>query len=224
MTDEVTTTQDTTRVEQLAAEKAALERQLAETAEKMKTLQVANAQLNNELVTVKTGYEQTTSAFEQSKGELTNWATRYEQLASQHQTVAQQHAAAEGQLNLFKTIQGDPKYHGLLPVLDGIKTDPDPAKQKQYLDMFADTWQQQQQAIQKATTQVIQAGGVPTGGPGGGGSPVPSLPVDPKAAHAEYSQLLAINVPTLEQQNRRAQLQDYITKVQYGMIQPQRPA
>lgn len=220
MSDE-TNTQDlsqlTEKLTQLSTQLEQAKAALTERDTKIKELEgatggfkTANGQLTakvTELESKLTAAQQTITA---QTGELTNWSTKFDQLNQAHTTLTGEAATAKQQLGLYSLIAGDPTYHGLIGVVDAIKTDADPMVQKQILDKMAG-------GLKSQTNQVLdafRAGGTNPAGNSGGSQPGGSLPTDPKAAFAEYQSLLGAATP--EAMNRRAALYEVITQAQFG--------
>lgn len=171
----------------------------------------ANGQLTAKVTDLEAQLAAAQKTIETQTGELTNWTTKFDQLNQTHATVTGEAAAAKQQLQLYGLIASDAKYHGLIGVVDGIKTDADPAKQKEILDKMAGGFQGQANQL----LEQFRAGAQPPAGAATGDQkPGGALPTDPKAAFSEYQALLSQATP--EAVARRQQLYEVITDAQFG--------
>lgn len=168
----------------------------------------ANGQLTSKVTQLEADLAAARQTVEAQTGELTNWTTRFEQLNQAHTALTGEATLSKQQLQLYGLIAGDPKYHNLIGVVDALKTDADPAKQKEILEKMA-------QGLQGQANQMLEsfrAGGTPPAG--SGGKPATTLPNDPKAAFEEYQSLLSTGTP--EAASRRAALYEIVVKAQLG--------
>jgi hypothetical protein len=207
----------TEKLTQLSAQLEQAKTALSERDTKIKELEgatggfkTANSQLTSKVTDLESQLAAAKKTIETQTGELTNWTTKFDQLTQTHATVTGEAAAAKQQLQLYGLIAGEAKYHGLIGVVDAIKTDADPAKQKEILDKMAGGFQVQSNQVLDA----FRAGGTLPAGNNGGSQPGGSLPTDPKAAFAEYQSLLGASTP--EAMSRRAALYEVITNAQFG--------
>jgi uncharacterized coiled-coil protein SlyX len=216
-----TNTQDlsqlTEKLTQLSAQLEQAKAALVERDNKIKELEgatggfkTANGQLTSKVTDLEAKLAAATQTIQTQTGELTNWSTKFDQLNQAHTTVTGAKAGLEQELGLFKLIAEEPQYHNLIGVVGDIKTDSDPAKQKEILDRLAGKFQ----ATANQTLDAFRAGATTPAGTVPGSQPGGSLPTDPKAAFAEYQSLL--NATDQASMSRRAALYEVITNVQFG--------
>jgi hypothetical protein len=207
----------TEKLTQLSAQLEQAKTALSERDTKIKELEgatggfkTANGQLTAKVTDLEAQLAAAQQTIQTQTGELTNWTTKFDQLNQAHATVTGEAAASKQQLQLYGLISGDPKYHGLIGVVDAIKTDADPAKQKEILDKMAGSFQAQTNQLLDA----YRAGATIPAGNTAGSQAGGSLPTDPKAAFVEYQSLLGATTPEAVQ--RRAALYEVITNAQFG--------
>jgi hypothetical protein len=174
------------------------------------TFKTANGQLTSKVTDLETQLQTAQQTITAQTGELTNWTTKFDQLNQAHTTLTGDAATSKQQLQLYGLIAGDAKYHGLIGVVDAIKTDGDPAKQKEILDKMAGGLQSQT----NQTLDAFRSGATNTAGHTGGSQPGGSLPTDAKQAFEEYQNLLSQSTP--EALSRRAALYEVIVASQFG--------
>jgi chromosome segregation ATPase len=218
MSDETNTpnlSELTEKLTQLSAQLEQAKAALTERDTKIKELEgatggfkTANGQLTSKVTDLEAQLAAAQQTIQAQTGELTNWTTKFDQLNQAHTTLAGSKTGLDQELGLYKLIASDAKYHGLIGIIEGIKTDPDAEKQKQILDKLSGGFQAQANQTLDAyrAGATIPAGS--TGQPGG------SLPSDPKAAFVEYQSLLSATTP--EAMSRRAALYEVITNAQFG--------
>lgn len=205
----------TNKVAELSTQLEQTKNALTERENKIKELEGAtggfktsNSQLTSKVTDLEAQLAAAQKTIQAQTGELTGWTTKFEQLNQAHATLGSEAAATKQQLQLYGLIAGDQKYHGLIGVVDGIKTDADPAKQKEILDRMATGFSTQSNQL----LEQFRAGGAPPAG--SGGKPGAALPTDAKTAFTEYQQLLNQNTP--DAVNRRAALYEVIANAQFG--------
>jgi hypothetical protein len=210
-------TELTEKITQLSAQLEQAKTALTERDTKIQELEgttggfkTANGQLTTKVTELETQLATAQKAIETQTGELTNWTTKFDQLNQAHTTLTTEAAVSKQQLQLYGLIAGDAKYHSLIGVVDAIKTESDPARQKEILDKMAGSFTAQTNQMLDA----FRAGGTLPAGNAGGTQPGGSLPSDPKVAFTEYQQLLGTSTP--EAINRRAALYEVITAAQFG--------
>jgi hypothetical protein len=206
----------TNKVAELSAALEQTKTVLGERENKIKELEgatggfkTANGQLTAKMTELEQQLTAAQKTIETQTGELTNWTTKFDQLTQTHASVTGEALTAKQQLQLYGLIASDTKYHGLIGVVDAIKTDADPAKQKEILDKMATSFQGQANHL----LDQFRAGGSPAGG-SGEKKPGGALPTDAKAAFTEYQGLLGQNTP--EAMSRRAALYDIVIRAQFG--------
>ncbi|MBE7474331.1 MAG: hypothetical protein HS114_34810 [Anaerolineales bacterium] len=207
----------TEKLTQLSAQLEQAKAALTERDNKIKELEgatggfkTANGQLTAKVTDLEAQLAAAQQTIQTQTGELTNWTTKFDQLNQAHTTLSGAKTGLEQELGLFKLIAEESKYHGLIGVVSDIKTDPDPAKQKEILDRLSGKFQAQANQVLDA----YRAGGTSPAGNVTGSKPGGSLPTDPKAAFAEYQSLL--NATDQESLSRRAALYEVITNAQFG--------
>jgi hypothetical protein len=207
----------TEKLTQLSAQLEQAKTALQERDNKIKELEgatggfkTANGQLTAKMTDLEAQLAAAQATIQSQTGELTNWTTKFDQLNQAHTTVASEAASSKQQLQLYGLIAGDPKYHGLIGVVDAIKTDADPAIQKQILDKMAGNFQAQTSQLLDA----YRAGATLPAGNTSGSQAGAALPTDPKAAFAEYQSLLSATTPEAVQ--RRTALYEVIAQAQFG--------
>lgn len=210
-------TELTEKLTQLSAQLEQSKAALLERDNKIKELEgatggfkTANGQLTGKVTDLEAQLAAAKKTIDTQTGELTNWTTKFDQLTQAHAALATDAAASKQQLQLYGLIAGNQAYHGLIGVVDAIKTDADPAKQKEILDKMATGFQGQANQL----LDQFRAGGTPTGGADNGKKPGGALPTDAKSAFTEYQSLLGQNTP--EAMSRRAALYDIVVKAQFG--------
>lgn len=207
----------TEKLTQLSAQLEQAKAALTERDNKIKELEgatggfkTANGQLTAKITDLEAQLATAQQTIQTQTGELTNWTTKFDQLNQAHTTVTGAKAGIEQELGLFKLIAEEPKYHGLIGVIGDIKTDSDPAKQKEILDRLSGKFQAQA----NQTLDAFRAGATTPTGTVPGAQPGGSLPTDAKAAFAEYQSLL--NATDQASMSRRAALYEVITNAQFG--------
>lgn len=207
----------TKEITQLSAQLEQAKNTIAERDNKIKELEgstggfkTANGQLTAKITDLEAQLATAQQTIQTQTGELTNWSTKFDQLNQAHTTVTGAKAGIEQELGLFKLIAEEPKYHGLIGVVGDIKTDSDPAKQKEILDRLSGKFQ----ASAAQVLDNFRAGATTPAGIVPGSQPGGSLPTDPKAAFAEYQSLL--NATDQASMSRRAALYEVITNAQFG--------
>ncbi|MCK6625519.1 MAG: hypothetical protein L6R45_10130 [Anaerolineae bacterium] len=207
----------TEKLTQLTAQLEQAKAALTERDNKIKELEgatgafkTANGQLTSKVTDLEAQLAAAQQTIQTQTGELTNWTTKFDQLNQAHSALSGDKTSLEQELGLFKLIAAEQKYHNLIGIIDGIKTDPDVEKQKQILDRLAGTFQAQA----NQTLDAYRAGGTNPAGNVAGSKPGGSLPTDPKVAFAEYQSLL--NATDSESMSRRAALYEVIVGAQFG--------
>lgn len=92
-----------------------------------------------------------------------NIARLTQELSSAQSTVS----SAQQELTAFKTVASDPKYHGIIDMLDTIQLPDDPEQMTAVLDRWADKFSNVSEAAAKAEVESFRAGGTPPAGNGG---------------------------------------------------------
>lgn len=179
----------------------------------------ANQQLNEQVVGLQSQVTQFQADIQQRDGQITNWTTQHGQVNEQLATTNQALGETQAELNLYKQIAGDPKYHGLIGQVPAIKVAETPEQQVEILDLMA----QNLGNIQQQAVQGFQSGGQP---PAGGVSP--NAPVQPGPANQlpttvpeTHAALQRVHPRTHPEQHKA--LMNHLNQLQYGNQQPQQP-
>jgi uncharacterized phage infection (PIP) family protein YhgE len=173
-------------------------------------LTTANKQANEKLTTFEKQLADAQKALEAKNGEATNWSTQYQQLNEQHGKLTTDFGQTQRELELYRAIAGNPDYHGLIGMVNGIRVANTPDEQKTILDAMA-------KGLKGHSDQMInllRGGGQPPAG--SGGSPASVGPKSIQEAHARLQQIAGI--PQFQQEAN--QLMDYIMQQQGAANQP----
>lgn len=190
-----------------------LQGQLGEVVKERDSFKSANGQLNTDMTNVTAQMKQFQEQAEQQAGQITNWETQFNQLNAQFAETGQNLTGTQQELDMYKLIASDPKYHHLVGAVNNIKVAPTAEEQKAVLDQMA-AWTGQQQ---KSWQQNFQAGATPPAGGQPPGQPAqPGQNANLPTTIPEVHQLMQMTNPRSPEY---AQLRNQLNTLQYG--QPQ---
>jgi hypothetical protein len=206
----------TKSVETLSAKVAKYEADLSAANEKIKQyegqvggLTTAQKQAVEKATNMEQQLKEAQKLLEGKTGEITNWATQHQQLNEEFGQTTAKLQATEKELGLYKTIAGDPNYHGLIGMVPGIKLADTPEDQKVILDSFATGLKGQI----NASLDAFRAGGTPPGNPA---TPAVKGPKNVQEAALRAQQIAGIRGHEAEFET----LQQYIMSQSAGGQQP----
>lgn len=174
----------------------------------------ANGQLTAKVTDLEAKLTVAQQTIQTQGGELTNWATKFEQLTQTNASVTSEAAATKKQLELYGLIASKPEYHGLVDSVSKLTGVIRPDADSAAIESLLQTMASGRQSAASQALDTYRAGGTNPAGNSGGSKPGGSLPTDPKVAFEEYQRLAGET--SQEALSRRAALYEIIANVQFG--------